>query len=1189
MRRTLGLIMPRMLGLMLRRALKPLLRRKLLVVSAAVLGAVLATALCLLGAVGAWVAATEGGSARAVAFAAGLVPDTISYGSVEGTLARRLVLHDVELRFGADVVRLERLALSLRLADLLAGRVGLDDVDVTTASYVRGLAAETAEPHAIATPIPLHVRAARVASLTIKVGDTELLFTDTAAAGRWSGEDVELDRVETKSAGFAAAGRGRIVLAPAIELAADLQWTGDLADRRFAGRAEIAGTLPELGIRGTLVSPFSGGVTGSIETVGEPRFDLDFDWTDFAWPGLPVPTSPRGTLAMSGTLSSFAFDASSRLVYAGEQAELTASGRGAGASIDIERFALGTAHGTVQGAGTVGLTARDWDLEVASGDLDSSRLLPDWPGRGRVAGRFRGRLVPALEWSFERADVDGTLRGHPLRAAGSVTYGTASGYVLDDVRITSDRDVVVAAGSVGAMGAAGARRIDLAVSVDVDEIAAFLPETLGASGRLSASFKVRGTLDDPRIEGTASAADAMLRGYRVGRLTVVSKLGVDAASPLELRLRASDLLDGRAAIDTLEIDADGTLLAHRVAATARSAEWTGRAVTAGAFTDGAWQGRIESLDLSPARLGTWALEEPADLRIGRAGVELSPSCLGQGASRVCAALDLAGRRDDRLRVTAERFDLAALAPFLPAGVSLRGAYALDATLTDLGGSPSGSLELTGGTTRIEIGGRPVPGAARGRRSEEAFATEIDSVAVTAELDRGKLALHSQVSGRETGNLRLEAIVADVREAKSPVRGELRGEWPDLAFLAMLSPSIGRVGGSLSANLSFGGTLDAPAVDGKASWRDGTVSVPDWGIVIEHIGGEAASADGSAVEYRATGRIGDGELALTGVTKLAAQGGLATSLALRGDALRVIQLPEAEIYASPELTARVQLPDIYVDGTVTVPRANITLETLPAQAVAPSADTVLHGTEETSLPVEQPHPLHLHSNIRVVLGDDVKYAGVNLATTLTGQLKLAYDTGRSATAAGRLNVAGSYSAYGQSLKLDRGELLFNGPIDNPALDVRAVRTVANTTVGIELTGMLRAPETRIFSTPAMSEADALSYLLFGRPLRGAGGAEETATLQTAAISMGLQQALPAVQRIGESLGLDELTVGSTDTDAGALMAGKYLSPKVYIRYSYGLFNRIGGLLLRFKVNDRLSLETRSGDEKSMDLLYTVEKK
>jgi translocation and assembly module TamB len=66
------------------------------------------------------------------------------------------------------------------------------------------------------------------------------------------------------------------------------------------------------------------------------------------------------------------------------------------------------------------------------------------------------------------------------------------------------------------------------------------------------------------------------------------------------------------------------------------------------------------------------------------------------------------------------------------------------------------------------------------------------------------------------------------------------------------------------------------------------------------------------------------------------------------------------------------------------------------------------------------------------------------------------------------------------------------------------------------------------------------------------------------------------------------VQTTTADAGELQAGKYLSPRLYIRYSYGLFNRIGGLLLRFKVNDRLSIETQSGDQQSMDLLYTVEK-
>jgi translocation and assembly module TamB len=277
--------------------------------------------------------------------------------------------------------------------------------------------------------------------------------------------------------------------------------------------------------------------------------------------------------------------------------------------------------------------------------------------------------------------------------------------------------------------------------------------------------------------------------------------------------------------------------------------------------------------------------------------------------------------------------------------------------------------------------------------------------------------------------------------------------------------------------------------------------------------------------------------------------------------------------------------------VRVPRALIQLSGLPAQAIAPSPDAVVHSE---TLAVEMRTPIRLSADIQLELGDDVRYTALNLATRVTGGMRLDMPADRTSTASGTLTLTGTYNAYGQVLELERGQLLFNGPLGNPGLDVRAARTIETTIgsaepirVGVELTGTVQSPRTRVISTPAMTEADALSYLLLGRPVTGTGD-EDTTTLQTAAISMGLQQALPAVQKIGQTLGLDELSVQTTDTDAGALMAGKYLSPKVYIRYSYGLFNRIGGLLLRFKVNDRLSVETRSGDQESMDLLYTVEK-
>jgi translocation and assembly module TamB len=179
------------------------------------------------------------------------------------------------------------------------------------------------------------------------------------------------------------------------------------------------------------------------------------------------------------------------------------------------------------------------------------------------------------------------------------------------------------------------------------------------------------------------------------------------------------------------------------------------------------------------------------------------------------------------------------------------------------------------------------------------------------------------------------------------------------------------------------------------------------------------------------------------------------------------------------------------------------------------------------------------------------------------------------------------AYGQTLTLERGELLFAGPLNDPGIDVLAVRHIGSTTAGFRLTGSLLAPETSLYSEPAMSEANALSYVLFGRPL-SASDDQEAASLQSTALALGLRQALPVVQRVGETLGLDELSIQANDVDAGALMAGKYLSPKLYMSYSYGLFNRVGGFLLRYDINDRLSLETRSGEDKSMDLLYSIEK-
>jgi translocation and assembly module TamB len=122
---------------------------------------------------------------------------------------------------------------------------------------------------------------------------------------------------------------------------------------------------------------------------------------------------------------------------------------------------------------------------------------------------------------------------------------------------------------------------------------------------------------------------------------------------------------------------------------------------------------------------------------------------------------------------------------------------------------------------------------------------------------------------------------------------------------------------------------------------------------------------------------------------------------------------------------------------------------------------------------------------------------------------------------------------------------------------------------------------------MSEADALSYLVIGRPLAQASDTEGD-QLSTTAVSLGIRQAARITQEIGRSIGLDELTIIGGGGDATALVAGKQVNSRLYARYAYGVFSRLGMILIRYKLTENLSLEAGAGEAQSIDILYSIDK-
>ena len=214
----------------------------------------------------------------------------------------------------------------------------------------------------------------------------------------------------------------------------------------------------------------------------------------------------------------------------------------------------------------------------------------------------------------------------------------------------------------------------------------------------------------------------------------------------------------------------------------------------------------------------------------------------------------------------------------------------------------------------------------------------------------------------------------------------------------------------------------------------------------------------------------------------------------------------------------------------------------------------------------------------------------MQTGLTGNIDARYD-GKASRLFGKIELKDAdYSAFGQSLDVEKGRLIFAGPTDNPGIDLKAKRISLDKTVTayLSVTGQASKPAIRVYSDPSLPEAEALSYLITGRPMNQARG-DSGSEISAAALSLGLTKTMPALKRIQEGTGLDDFRIdsGAGGIEGTSLMMGKYLNPDLYIGYVHGLFDAQGGVKVNYRLTDRIEVESFSGDKESVDIYYRYE--
>jgi translocation and assembly module TamB len=407
----------------------------------------------------------------------------------------------------------------------------------------------------------------------------------------------------------------------------------------------------------------------------------------------------------------------------------------------------------------------------------------------------------------------------------------------------------------------------------------------------------------------------------------------------------------------------------------------------------------------------------------------------------------------------------------------------------------------------------------------------------------------------------------------PLSGALHAETSNLGLLSLYFPDIDRASGQLHTDVNISGTLGAPLMNGTLKVANGELDLYQVNLALRQAALEV-NLDNGGLDFKGSAHAGAGSAAANGHLEwhnLQPYG----KFHLEGTSLRVADTPEAQIDASPNLDFDVQGRRIEVTGKVTVPFAKIQPKDI-TNAVRTSPDEVIVGSEPEN-PAER---FEVMSTITLTLGDKVTVDTSGLTGRLIGSVTIRSGYDAITRATGELSVAdGKYLAYARKLDIQRGRLIFTGgAVDDPGIDLRAIKEFPDVTAGINVRGTLQQPRMSFFSDPPLPQSQIVSLILSG------GSTQSAQSAGTAAIGQGA--ALLAAQ-IGPRVGLPDVSL-ETDPIANetSLVLGRYLSPRLYVSYGVSLTEQLNTFKLRYTLGDHWTIRTELGTARGADLVYTI---
>ncbi len=452
-----------------------------------------------------------------------------------------------------------------------------------------------------------------------------------------------------------------------------------------------------------------------------------------------------------------------------------------------------------------------------------------------------------------------------------------------------------------------------------------------------------------------------------------------------------------------------------------------------------------------------------------------------------------------------------------------------------------------------------------------------------------------LSGQTLGVLAGAVVVRTTPEALWPepqatLEGAMELEVANLGAWGTWVPAGWRLGGQLQTSAQFGGRFGAPQFNGSVHGH--ALGARNFVEGVNVSDGEVAiSLDGDhAVIERFTARAGTGTLDISGGALLGAKP--SANLQLQAEHFTLLGRVDRRIVVSGQAQLGLAGDALDLKGAFTIDEGLIDFTRTDAPALgadvqvvrastASVADAATPATPDPSAPVRR-----VALDVKLNLGKKLQLRGRGLETGLRGEVQLSAPGGHLAIHGTVSADNGTYAAYGKKLTIDRGLISFNGPPENPRLNIEATRPNTDVRVGVQVTGTAMNPRVKLFSEPELPEVDKLSWLVLGRVSDGLGRAD-AALLQTAALALLSGNGESYTDQLTRAIGLDELSVkqGEGDVRATVITLGKQLSRRWYVGYERGLNATGGNWQLIYRIAQSFTLRAQSGLDNSLDVIWS----